>query len=51
MNRAMTSLLLIGLGAAATQLGKNNQVRDFVGNMTSNRNMRRMRKQMTRMFS
>ncbi|MED4016416.1 YrzQ family protein [Sutcliffiella cohnii] len=51
MNRAMTSLLLIGLGAAATQLGKNEQVKGFVGDMTSTRNMKRMRKQMKRVFS
>ena len=51
MNRAMGSLLLIGLGAAATQLSKNDQVRGFVGDMTSTRNMKKIRKQMKRMFS
>ncbi|WP_082380834.1 YrzQ family protein [Bacillus sp. CHD6a] len=51
MNRAMTSLLMIGLGAAATRLSRNNNVQNFLGDMTSKRNMKKMRKQAKRLFS
>ncbi|WP_223702826.1 DUF3918 family protein [Sutcliffiella deserti] len=51
MNRAMTSLLMIGLGAAASRMSKNNEVQNFFGGMTSKRNMKKMRKKAQRMFS
>jgi hypothetical protein len=51
MNRAMTSLLMIGLGAAATRLSRNNDVQNFLGDITSKRNMRKMRRQARRLFS
>lgn len=51
MNRAMTSLLMIGLGAAATRLSRNNDVQNLLGDLTSKRNMKKMRKQAKRLFS
>ncbi|MBM7620392.1 hypothetical protein JOC95_002245 [Bacillus tianshenii] len=51
MNRAMSSLLMMGLGAAASRLSKNNDVQNFLGDMTSKRNMKKMRKRAKRMFS
>ncbi|WP_449537080.1 YrzQ family protein [Ferdinandcohnia sp. Marseille-Q9671] len=43
MNRAMTSLITIGLGAAAYGVMSKT-------NVMSNRNMRKMRKRITKMF-
>ncbi|QFT89984.1 hypothetical protein FIU87_15065 [Bacillus sp. THAF10] len=51
MNRAMTSLVMMGLGAAATRLSRNNNVQNFLGDMMSKRNMKRMRKKAKRWFS
>ncbi|WP_096153250.1 MULTISPECIES: YrzQ family protein [Bacillus] len=51
MNKTMTSLLLIGIGAAASQMNRNGQVKDFFGDLTSTRNMKKMRKQAKKMFS
>ena len=44
MNRTMTSLVSLGLGAAAYQYARSK-------NMTSNRSMKKMRKRMMNMFN
>ncbi|WP_078379582.1 YrzQ family protein [Sutcliffiella halmapala] len=51
MNRAMTSLLMLGVGVAASRLSKNNDVQNFFGDMTSKRNMKKIRKKAKRLFS
>ncbi|MGM7721018.1 YrzQ family protein [uncultured Metabacillus sp.] len=43
MNRTVTSLVSLGLGAAAYYVARNT-------NMTSNRTMRKMRKRVMKMF-
>ncbi|MGM0874368.1 MAG: YrzQ family protein [Bacillota bacterium] len=43
MNRTVTSLVSLGIGAAAYQLARNT-------NMISNRSMKKMRKRVMRMF-
>ncbi|HZH59156.1 MAG TPA: YrzQ family protein [Metabacillus sp.] len=43
MNRTLTSLVSLGLGAVAYHYARNT-------NMTNNRSMRKMRRRITRMF-
>ncbi|MBZ5749342.1 MULTISPECIES: YrzQ family protein [Metabacillus] len=43
MNRTLTSLVSLGIGAAAYHLARNT-------NMTSNRSMKKMRKRVMKMF-